>query len=107
VTIVFDGATDVIDYPQSGSSVNVVFSHNATADDQIVRLIELSPNPKIIVVISDDRELQRRARLLDARIMSVTDFFQRSEGGKSKRSKPFLSGEDLSEIEEELLDLFS
>jgi predicted RNA-binding protein with PIN domain len=106
VTVVFDGTTDVIDYPQGSSSVNVVFSHSVTADDHIVRLVERSSNPKIVIVVSDDRELQQRARLLDARILSVADFFERSKRDEAKRTKPFLTGKDLCEIEDELLDLF-
>ena len=101
VTIVFDGKKDVIDYPMDTSPVQVVFTHNISADEHIIRLIEKSDNPKLVVAVSDDREIQERARMAGAQAVWVKDFFKPKKKGKIEKDKE-LSFDELQEIEKEL-----
>ena len=115
VTIVFDGSNEVLDYPQDTHPIDVVFTHNISADDHIIQIVKNSTNPKIIVVVSDDKEVQNRALLLDAKVIGVKEFLKpyKSETNKvvaerkprsNKTDKISLTITELREIENELLD---
>jgi hypothetical protein len=49
------------------------YAGSASADDRIVRWLQLNAARRAVVV-SDDRELQRRARALGAAVMPVAEF---------------------------------
>jgi predicted RNA-binding protein with PIN domain len=100
VTLVFDGAIDVIEYPQNSYPVEVIFSREMSADEYILRLIKKSPNPKVIIVVSDDREIERKALLLDAKVMRVKDFFKLN---KRDSQDSGLTVQELQEIKDELM----
>ena len=118
VTVVFDGNADIVDQPQNEHSIEVIFTHNVSADDHIIHLIKKSTNPKIIVVVSDDREVQNRAITLGAKIVEVKDFLMPyKKSGRTdphgrtgsldpviKADKIALSLVELREIEKELLN---
>ncbi|MBI4721428.1 MAG: NYN domain-containing protein [Candidatus Stahlbacteria bacterium] len=105
VTVVFDGNAEVIDYPQvEVIGIEVIFTHNISADDHIIQLIKKSANPKIIVVVSDDKEVQNRALLLGAKVSKVKDFFVAYKSEPCKADKIGLTLVELREIENELLD---
>jgi predicted RNA-binding protein with PIN domain len=103
VTIVFDSSQLITDYPIP-SGIEVKFANKISADDYIIKLIEKSPTPKMITLVTDDRELQLRAKTLDASYMGVEDFFAPKMTHKPKgSSKPSLSATDMREINSELL----
>lgn len=106
VTIVFDGTTDVPEYPQATYPIEVIFTHKITADAYIIQLIKKAANPKIMVVVSDDRGIQEKARLSDAKIISVKTFFPSPAACRDEKddlNKSFLTGAELREIKDELL----
>lgn len=120
VTIVFDGTKDVyettpltLNLIQGGrgdpahnlwaGSIEVIFTPQMSADDYIIQLIKRSANPKIITVVSDDKEVQKRAVLLDAKATGVKEFFKSRSTDKTESDKPALTNSELKEIEEELL----
>lgn len=103
VTIVFDSSQVVIDYPIP-PGVEIKFAHNISADDYIVKLIEKSRNPQLITMVTDDRELQFRAKTLDAKSLGVEDFFKAKKKRQPKsENKPVLTRNDMKEIADELL----
>ena len=74
-TIVFDGRNGVGPYlEKSKSQIKIVFSKDRSADEVIKKMVSECPNPKQIVVISDDKELIFSVRSLGAGIMSVNKF---------------------------------
>jgi len=74
IILVFDG------YPPAGEEFSVtgdvlfIFSRKISADEKIAKLIEESANPRDIMVISDDRQVQLMARSLKARVCAVSAF---------------------------------
>lgn len=81
ITVVFDGSGDCFSRTpvDEFAGVNCVFSQGESADDKIIDLIKSSPNPKIAVLISDDRALGLSARSLGADVMSVAGFFAKAD----------------------------
>lgn len=81
VILVFDG------YPKSGeqipeeSNLTCVFSKKKQADELIKEIIESSPEPKNIIVVTDDKEVQIASRFLHARVSNVAEFI----GAKSDK----------------------
>ncbi|MFA4854697.1 MAG: NYN domain-containing protein [Candidatus Omnitrophota bacterium] len=74
VILVFDG------YPAQGQAVLedpglvCLFSRMIEADEKINKLVEESAQPRNIIVVSDDRQVQSGARLLHARVCGVKEF---------------------------------
>jgi predicted RNA-binding protein with PIN domain len=83
VTVVFDGKPE-ISSPPMNSPVRVVFSTNRSADDKIKFMVEHSRNSKLIVVVSDDKEIVFYCRSLGARVLSVKAFLDNSLLSKRK-----------------------
>ncbi len=52
----------------------VVFSREESADERIKKLLELIPNPRNVVVVSDDKEIKFFARASRAKVESAEDF---------------------------------
>jgi len=72
--VVFDGYPDTrLDNLDKGNTM-VIFSRRESADERIKKLIELIPNPKNVVVVSDDKEIKLFARGCKAQVASVEDF---------------------------------
>jgi predicted RNA-binding protein with PIN domain len=84
VTVVFDGNADVYGGMNSALA-KIVFSQNGSADDEIRKIVGQARNPKEIIVVSDDREVQYAVRSLGAKIMEVRDFL--SKGNSSRESQ--------------------
>lgn len=82
VTLVFDGRSDVWGVAHSSSSIQVIFSHEETADQKIVRMVDAARNKKNIVVVTDDRSIKYAVRALGAQVSSVQEFL-----GKAKVSE--------------------
>lgn len=108
ISIVFDGQEGMFDYSQT--SINYVpriqtfFSHNTNADDYIIKLIKRADNPKLITVVTDDKELQIRTRLLEATAVGVFGFFSPDEQEVKNEEKPTLTYKELEQLKEELID---
>lgn len=81
ITVVFDGKRDVESPPWRGR-VRVIFSHDSDADAVIKLLVDENPNPRDIVVVTDDRNIQKWVRSARAKILSCSEFLNLG-GGKS------------------------
>lgn len=108
VTVVFDGRADVVAGPQIKSKVQVIFSKNESADEKIKRMVERSPNPSCIIVVSDDKEIIYYCRSLGARIKSTPEFLEKLINIPNKpqtadeHDKPELNSEMATKITEQL-----
>ena len=66
------------------SGVNIIFSHNETADDKIKALAAQHSAVKNVIVVTDDRAIQYAVKASGARIMSVKEFLGKCEGAQEK-----------------------
>lgn len=107
VTVVFDGAED-LDFPRQrdNKGIEVIFtSNNANADERIKKIVKESRNPKRIVVVSDDREIQFTIRSYGAQIMTVAEFIQKGNPSLKIPQNPpkiELTYQEIAKINREL-----
>ncbi len=93
VILVFDG------YPAQGQTVPedpglvCLFSRMIEADEKIKKLVEESAQPRNIIVVSDDRQVQSEARFLHAQICGVKEFIC----GKKNKGVPDPDREESDE----------
>ena len=55
--------------------MRVIFSKQKSADETIVRIVAREKRPGHAIVVTDDRELSERVKLLGARTIAVKEFF--------------------------------
>ena len=101
VTVVFDGKEDVASHEEKKSSVRVLFSRNESADDEIKRMVEVSRNPKRMVVVSDDKAIMFYCRAAGARVKSVKEFLADSTAGGKTRNAQEARDEEKEELSAE------
>jgi predicted RNA-binding protein with PIN domain len=111
VTIVFDGYPTMSNPQQPLSDCEVVFSQDESADDRIRFMVEHIANPKIVIVITDDRSVQFHAKAAGAAVCGVEEFITSKEASAAvKRQKadlkPELSTLDAARINNELRKLW-
>lgn len=76
VTVVFDGRKGIVsDMQHAYAPVRVIFSRQDSADEMIVRIITREEHPERAIVVTDDRELAERVRVVGAKTVAVMDFF--------------------------------
>lgn len=76
VTVVFDGKPGKVSAPLS-ATVRVLFSYEQSADDQIKALAADALHPREVVVVTNDREIQRHVRASGAAVWSVSEFMSK------------------------------
>ncbi|MDD5108652.1 MAG: NYN domain-containing protein [Candidatus Omnitrophica bacterium] len=82
VILVFDG------YPPAGreipeeANLTCVFSQKKEADELIKKIVENSSQPRNIIVVTDDKEVQIMSKFLHARVSSVEEFICGKENKK-------------------------
>jgi len=109
LTIVFDGQNlpnmiDIVNSPTERSGIQILFSSETNADDYIVDIVKRTDKSELIVVVTDDKELQTRVRLLSATAIGVEEFFiPNKKDTKKEDIKPSLAYRDLEEINDELI----
>ena len=104
VTVVFDGIEGGF-YCRDISNIEVIFSSHQSADDRIKRLVESSPNPKNMVVVTNDREIRSFAEDHRARIKKVEEFLAKlnpKDADPRSDANKTLSPQKASEITEEM-----
>jgi predicted RNA-binding protein with PIN domain len=73
VTVVFDGKPGNTSCAGIGP-VEIIFTQGESADDKIKRMVESSKNPKSVIVVTNDREIQYFARAHQAQVKTVEEF---------------------------------
>lgn len=103
ITVVFDGQDDV-DGPPWRGPVKVLFSRTGDGDALIKRTVDEAGNPRDIIVVSDDRAIQKWVRASGAKISSCADFL--SQAGAPKKSASRIQSkptpDNVDRINEEL-----
>jgi len=88
VTIVFDGKIGV--YSRDDSSyVNVIYTEDGTADDEIKKIVNQNELKKNIIVVSDDRELTYAIRAMGAKPMNVGKFLKKGNPDHARKIHNF------------------
>lgn len=103
--VVFDGYPDASLDNLDNGNIMVVFSRRESADDRIRKLIELIPNPRNVVVVSDDKEIIFFARSCRARPESVKEFLAFQDKLPRKKAgapEPGITYTQMHKINEEL-----
>jgi len=104
VTIVFDGQVGILDNVVRGW-IKVIFSKGESADSKIKSLVQEAANPKNIIVVSDDRDIQYAVRAMGAKICSVKDFTEKANkkvvvdrGKNISKTMEFQINKELSDL---------
>lgn len=103
--IIFDGFPRALAQEEYGGNFNIIYSGRQTADEKIKQLIEKSANPKIIVVVTDDKEIQLFARASRAKVMGIEEFIDSKQtrgAGKEIEQETELTYAQAHKINEEL-----
>ena len=79
ITVVFDSKTTSPDSrtQEIASGVCFLFSRGQTADDLIEDLIDADPNPRELLVVSNDNRIKQAARHGKAQSMGCLDYYER------------------------------
>lgn len=94
ITIVFDGREDVFTLKRY-LGVEIIFTKGEIADERIKKIIDKSPNKKILVVISDDNEIKYFAKSQGVKVIGAEDFLARI-----KKKKTFFVEEEKTIVPE-------
>ncbi len=105
VVAVFDG-TPAEAFPASGKLKIVYADPGKTADQKIKQLIDISRNPRNIVVVSSDGEVVRYGHLNSCRVLTAQEFVRLLEHEEKQGGDEKPVGETERE-REEWLRLFS
>lgn len=76
ITVVFDGRPGR-ERPAASETVQVVFSEDRTADDWIKEFVGKTDNPRQVVVVTNDRDIQFHVKALGAAVWSVAEFMRK------------------------------
>ena len=77
VIIFFDGSNSFGSEDLSSKNCKVVFTYGGSADDAIIAFVIKHKNPRDIVVVTNDRELQNKAKANGCRIETNEQFYFR------------------------------
>lgn len=109
VTLVFDGYSSNFESSQRDSRCGVIFSGDESADEIIKRIIEQTKNKKVVVIVTDDKEIVCFAKYSGCFHIGVEEFLSRAfskgveDNPKDKNpSKDELNYSQISRINEEL-----
>jgi hypothetical protein len=108
VTIVFDGYSG--DFSLRDLEFEVIFSCDSSADERIKKMMESSPSPKSLVVVSDDRQIRDFSRICGVASWGIEEFLNPPGKKESPRKgdsvKEKLSYSAEHKINEELKKLW-
>jgi len=100
VTIVFDGYPTMNNPLCPSGDCELLFSQDESADDRIRHLVEHIGNPRIVVVITDDRSVQFHAKAAGASVMGVEEFITAKAASAADRLRKTDRKIELSSVDE-------
>jgi len=102
--IVFDGYPGDAPVNLEEGAIKIVFSRGMSADERIKKMLELIPQPKNVIVVSDDKEIRFFAAACGAKTQGVKDFIKPEDNlTRSKEEpEPEISYAQMHKINEEL-----
>jgi predicted RNA-binding protein with PIN domain len=88
ITVVFDGSSGIRPRISETRGIEVVFSEaGVTADEVICNMVAGAPNPRGILVVSDDREIRTNVLAFGAKVVASRNFLHQAEEESDKRRK--------------------
>lgn len=105
IWIIFDGYQDASSNNLDEPNFKVIFSRRESADNRIKKIIELTSNPKNVIVVSDDKEIKYYVKSCKAKTVSVVDFLCSKKilaVEKAGRLEPEITYSQMHKINEEL-----
>jgi len=88
ITVVFDGVSGAYPRASAAHGIEVVFSESGdTADKVICKMAAAAPNPRAVLVVSDDREIRSKALAIGAKVVAARGFLRRAEEESEKRRR--------------------
>jgi len=105
IILVFDGYPPKAPLKAERENLEIIFTKNDSADNQIRRIIEEIANPKNVMVVSDDKEIRFFVSALGAKVLSVEDFFAPIKPKKMLMQQPLkfeLTYSQIQKINQEL-----
>ena len=109
VTVVFDGNNDFNPPCLDNKITEVIFTSDTNADERIKKIVKESRNPRRIVVVSDDKEIQFAIRSYGAHVTSVSEFIQKGNPSVKIPQNPpkiELSYQQIAKINQELKQIW-
>ncbi|MEW6075167.1 MAG: NYN domain-containing protein [Candidatus Omnitrophota bacterium] len=111
VMLVFDGYPRAPYQRKPHEEIEVLYSHEESADERIKQLAAKAANPKNVIVVSDDREIRFFVRSLGVTMVSVEQFLtlkqKRRIARESEESyKTNLTSSEMAHINKELRKLW-
>lgn len=100
ITIIFDSREGLGDRTRE-EGMDIVYTAGETADDWIIKKVRQIPNPRVLVVVTDDQGLRRMVRGTGAKWVSTAEFWKSTEASPGKPD-PSLEREDRDAINEEM-----
>lgn len=87
LTVVFDSREGAGSRSRAGA-IDVAYTSGETADDWISHFVREAPNPRILIVITDDQGLRRLIRGTGAKWLATREFWQKSKRQPEPDSEP-------------------
>ncbi len=100
ITVVFDSRDGGGSRQQKGA-IEIVYTAGETADDWIIQAVRKAPNPRVVVVVTDDQAIRRLIRGTGAKWMPTQDFLKPDKALPGQRTEQ-RSEIDSNAITEEL-----
>jgi len=79
----------------------VIYTAGESADDWIATYVRAAENPRILVVVSNDKGIRDQVRGTGARFISVAEFLKSPQNVKKTSSEPQRDPSENAEITEE------
>lgn len=92
-TVVFDGRVEEGErfgpsQKEVRGGVNVLFSKGVSADEDIINIINSSPNPKNMCIVTSDNGIIKAAKTSGCRVSKPVEFYKKIAPPSKKKSKP-------------------
>jgi len=111
VLLVFDGYPRAPYQRKPYEGIEILYSHEESADERIKQLAAKAANPKSMVVVSDDREIRFFVQSLGITMVSVEQFLTLKQKRRlARKSEAFyktdLTSSEMAHINNELRKLW-
>jgi predicted RNA-binding protein with PIN domain len=103
LTVVFDSRQGMGNEGDQGG-IHIVFTAGETADDWISARVRKAPQPRTLIVVSNDKGIQLDVRGTGARFISVDEFLKNSQADRPTSSASHTSPSAADAITKELKD---
>ncbi len=78
LTVVFDSREGPGSTTQTGTTA-VVYTSGETADERIIDMVRVSANPRVMIIVSNDKGIRLMLKGTGAQFMSATDFLKKKD----------------------------